>query len=288
MPRSSGLLTSLLEPRKRLRGAALSTSPSDVAGPFATAFELRVADGIFVALRLPQATAGTSDEVALPVAELHDLEVQRMEGMRPARRISFAGGRVAMRRALTTLCADGAVGCPVLPDEVGAPTLPLGTLGSISHTHGLVAAMVCMQPDLAARLAQPGAVADDDDATPPPCAVGVDVERASRVLAPRAANRCLHADERETLDNAPSGLDSAGELLLRVSIKEALYKALHPLLRTSIRWHSVQVQPRADGSCAVQVADLEERVGERLRAEASWRLCDGYVVAMAHASRLGG
>ena len=66
----------------------------------------------------------------VPVDKLHELEMERMAGMKPARKLSFAGGRVALRRALTALCVDGAVGCPVLPDGVGAPTLPDGTLSA--------------------------------------------------------------------------------------------------------------------------------------------------------------
>ena len=78
----------------------------------------------------------------------------------------------------------------------------------------------------------------------------------------------------------------AAELLLRVSIKEALYKALHPLLRTPIRWHSVQVRPERDGTCEVQLTELERRTGAHLHAAASWRVRDGYFVTTASAALL--
>jgi 4'-phosphopantetheinyl transferase EntD len=73
------------------------------------------------------------------------------------------------------------------------------------------------------------------------------------------------------------------DLLLRVSIKEALYKALHPLVRRPIRWHSVTVQPMPDGTCTVDVGKLEKQVGMRMAAEASWRLHEGYVISTAAA-----
>jgi hypothetical protein len=77
---------------------------------------------------------------------------------------------------------------------------------------------------------------------------------------------------------APSRHDSCNRT-------QALYKALHPLVRQPIRWHSVQVQPRADGACVVTLAALERQVDMRLAAEASWQLHDGYFVttATAHA-----
>ena len=289
LPRQhAGFTARVYEPRPRRRlGASpiCSSVPNFSSGPFATAFELPVADGLCIGLRLPSSDDADGD-VALPLSELHDLEVDRLATMKLARKITFAGGRVAMRRALSTLCADGAVGCPVLPDEVGAPTLPPGTLGSISHTHGLVAAIVCVDSEGIEYAATPPR---EGVAAPPLRAVGVDVESATRVVSPRAAMRCLHADERATLDAAPSGLASAaGELLLRVSLKEALYKALHPLLRETIRWHSVQVHPAPAGACTVLTDELERQIGARLEAEASWQLCDGYLVTMARAALVGG
>ena len=276
LPRpQAGLTTRLLErPRTRRRSHVTLSHDIATTNAFPTAFELPVEDGLCLALSLP-----SGEGVALPLEELHDLERSRLDHMKPARQISFAGGRVAIRRALTTLCDEGIVGCPVLPDEVGAPVLPEGVLGSISHTRGLVAAVVCVPPEGLAYLSGSG-----NGPAPAQCAVGVDVEGVGRALSPRAALRCLHEDERLTLDAAPSGLASGEELLLRVSVKEALYKAIHPLVRQTIRWHSVQVLPAADGSCAVRAADLEEQVGTSLQVEASWRVRDGFFVTTARAS----
>ena len=275
---------------------------ADTLKPFTTLFELPIPeDGLCVALRLPvtadenlspaSSPPGSSDAPPpVPVDELHELEMERMAGMKPARKLSFAGGRVALRRALTALCVDGAVGCPVLPDGVGAPTLPDGTLGSISHTHGLAAAIVCVEPD--AELSSTGGITEvaalQTGGSPQRSrAVGIDIESVDRVLTPRLASRCLHESERLTLSKAPSGLDEQMELLLRVSIKEALYKALHPLLRpVTIRWHSVQVLPKRDGSCEVVATDLEEQVGRRMQVAASWRIREGFFVATASAHAL--
>jgi len=270
----------VLEPRFRRRSASQLL---DDARPFSTAFEVPAEHGSCIGLHLP---SPGGEDVALPLNEMHELEREQLESMNLARQISFAGGRVAIRRALSMLCNDSILGCPVLPDERGAPMLPEGMLSSISHTHGLVAAMVCKPPDIAQQVASPAPTS-----TPPPRrAVGIDVESATRVLSPRVAQRCLAEDERATLPDAPSGIGggSSGELLLRVSIKEALYKALHPLVRSTIRWHSVQVQPKADGGCDVNLDDLVAQFGSPIRAEASWCVRDGYVVAFARASTPAG
>ena len=46
--------------------------------------------------------------------------------------------------------------------------------------------------------------------------------------------------------------------------------------------------PDRDGSCEVLLSDLEEQVGARMRADASWRVQQGYIVATASASMLAG
>ena len=281
----------LLEPRRRRVTAnpssRLAMAACDGAGPFGTVFELPMKHGLCLALQLPEIS---DQEPTLPISELHPLERDRLAHMKPARRISFTGGRVALRRALENFCSGEAVACPVLPDELGAPTLPEGALGSISHTHGLVAAAVSVPPDLLESLgsASTSTWAGGAHAPLPPLrAIGVDIEAVDRVLSPRAAIRCLHEVERRSLADPPTGLDSSVELLLRVSIKEALYKAIHPLVRRTIRWHSVQIAPARDGSCEVDSADLEHQIGARLAVSASWSVRDGYFVTLANASFLG-
>ena len=278
----------LLEPRRRRvlanPCARLSMAAGDGTGPFGTVFELPMKDGLCLALQLPEMS---DQEPTLPISELHPLERDRLAHMKPARKISFTGGRVALRRALENFCSRETVACPVLPDELGAPTLPEGAMGSISHTHGLVAAAVSVPPDLLESLGSTSTSAGGDHSPLPLRAIGVDIEAVDRFLSPRAAIRCLHEVERRTLADPPTGLDSSVELLLRVSIKEALYKALHPLVRRTIRWHSVQVAPAKDGSCEVDFAELEKQVGARLAVSASWSVRDGYFVTLANASILG-
>jgi len=248
---------------------------STAASSFQTAFALPLEHGLCVAVRLPTDKAADGGAAALPLEELHPREQEVLAEMQPKRQLTYAGGRIAMRRALQEAGAGAAADAPVLSDGAGAPAVQPGAIGSISHTDGLAAAFV--RPEH-----HGGGGGSDDDSGWLCKAVGVDVERASRSIGLRIARRVLSEGERATL-GACESLPEPSDLLLRVSIKEALYKALHPLVRRPIRWHSVAVQPAADGESTVDLSELERQVGWRMKAAASWRLHDGYFVSTAAA-----
>ena len=197
----------------------------------------------------------------LPSLDLHPDEAAHMRPFGPTRQLFFAGGRLALRRALQAVEAPGHEN-PVLPGEFGAPVVPDGVVGSISHTHGLAAAVV--------RRLSPGA---------PYTTVGVDVELASRRTSDRLARRILSAEEQEHL-GLEQGLSAQADLTLRFSLKEAIYKAIHPLLQRPIPWHAVRVRPRGDGRCEVQVLGLEHD-GMPLSADARWVQRGEYFVTTA-------
>ena len=281
-------------------GSSRSNNHHDhhAASPFATTFQLDLPDQhMCVAVVLPEKGDDISSD------GLHPLEYDyAMEQMQPARRTFFAGGRVALRRALTLLGAAAAARDPMLINEVGAPILAPGVLGSISHTRGLAVAVAALDGCAAAEDDGAAAAAAASSSSSPPHALGVDVERITRELSPRAATRCLHEAERATLgqikyvvegeegmgDGDDTAALEASDLLLRVSIKEALYKAVHPLIRTSIRWHSVQVYPREDGEVKLVYEDLEQSLGEETKIEATarWQVCEGFFVSTARATLL--
>ena len=130
------------ELRRRRCSAPVCTASADRPPPFATAFNIPVAHGRVVAVRLPPPI----ETVPLPLNELHAREREAMKSMLPPRRILFAGGRVAMRRAQKAIGVGDAARNPVLSDGVGAPLFMDDVLGSISHTHGLAAAIVSAPP----------------------------------------------------------------------------------------------------------------------------------------------
>ncbi len=193
----------------------------------------------------------------------------------PRRRAEFEAGRVALRRAvsraghravdLTYAIGKSEHGAPVLSPDPGY-ALPC----SISHTQ-----------NLAVALALEGESAGE-------CAVGVDVEPVRRPTALAIAKRVLSPRERGALGAVLAQEDASVELTLRFCIKEALYKALHPLVGAHIPWHSVVAEPRADGSCSVELEAGTPAAMHRLHVETAWErirvVGDDYFLAVASAA----
>jgi 4'-phosphopantetheinyl transferase EntD len=189
------------------------------------------------------------DDLAPALAGLHPAERACAVAMTPSRQRDWIAGRLALRAALAQ--AGLAVDAPVLADPRGAPALPAGVLGSISHKQGAAAAL---------------AGAGDG------WRVGVDLERWQ---PPRAdlSSRVLTADERAALAHL-EGPARGLAVLLRFSLKEAIYKAVDPFVRRYVGFREVEVWPGDDGEARVTVPDraalppaLEarwERVGEWL------------------------
>ena len=151
----------------------------------------------------------------------------------PARRLTWVGGRVALRAALAELgLASGATG-PILATPRGAPALPAGVIGSIAHKRTIAVALAAFAP--------PGDVT-----------LGVDVELDR---APRfdISGRVLTPVERRRVDAlAPPA--RARAVLAAFAAKEAVYKALDPWLGRAVAFQEVEL----DGL----VARLAPRRGE--------------------------
>lgn len=181
--------------------------------------------------------ADTGDVVATPfglcaIVDLADADVPQAWAALPAaeraRADSFAGARrrdfIAGRTAMHRLVADDVA---ILSDDRGAPKLPPGRCGSISHKASRAVAIVA--PVVTGY-------------------VGIDLERA---VAPRGdiGRRILTPREPAV----------TGKWLTRVfAIKEAIYKAIDPLVRRYVGFHEIEVghllprPPEADAhsSCA--------------------------------------
>jgi 4'-phosphopantetheinyl transferase EntD len=205
-----------------------------------------------------------------------------------AARQSFWMGRVALRRALEvsaecqqTECSlqllqqlysmndfkknlhhhggDGTNNCIVLlKDEHGRPKLPPGALGSISHKKNTAVALVqCRRDD---------DINDNDNDSKMQMGIGVDIELTSMNGRPSIARRILTPNELSTLgqvaivnDNengdqtTPSFMSIEEEVLLRFSVKEALYKAMHPLINQFVSFQEAETQPLANGKFNVRL-----------------------------------
>jgi enterobactin synthetase component D len=220
------------------------------------AFDLALLHGRCVGVRIPEADA----DVDALARELAPAEHARAMALPGPRRRSWTGGRAAMREALGRIAMTA---LPVASDDRGAPVLPAGVAGSITHKERIAAALVAV--DDGARL-------------------GVDIEMdAARPhdIAPRV----LREPERDELQGLAAP-DRAREVLLRFSAKEAIYKALDPFVRRYVDFKEVSVSPCPDGT-AIVTPYLREGEGPFL-IEVQWRRFDGIVLTTARVTRGAG
>ena len=163
------------------------------------------------------------------------------------RRREHALGRTALHHAL------GEFTTPILPDDRGAPVLPAGWVGSVSHKGARAAAIVAPRGDAFVGL-------DLERAAPPK------VDIARRILTPRE-QAMLGGDE----------LARGRAVTLRFAIKEAIYKAIDPYVRRYVGFLEVELELDEAG-CRVETA-------LPFGIEASWREHEGYWLATARATR---
>jgi 4'-phosphopantetheinyl transferase EntD len=177
----------------------------------------------------------------LALAELAPAEQDRARTLSPSRRRDLIAGRTALHLALGSSEA-------ILSDDRGAPILPAGWVGSISHKGPFAAALV----------APAGAGT-----------IGVDLERAD---PPRQdiARRVLTPRELAMLP------DRGRAVTLRFAIKEAIYKAIDPYVRRYVGFTEVELDiagERVAVSTALPFA-----------IEATWREHAGHWLATARAT----
>jgi len=204
------------------------------------------------AVRVPDHAAVT---LADALARLHPDEQALAATLATVRRRDWVAGRLALRAALDRTVASSAA--PILADDRGAPILPTGAVGSVSHKRGLAVALATSGVDHR---------------------VGVDVELAagSRLdLGPRV----LTDPERAALAH----LDPAARaraVILRFALKEAIYKAIDPFVRRYVGFRELTVWP-SSGRATVEphASDLH------LHIEAAWLEVGEVVIATARAHR---
>jgi enterobactin synthetase component D len=213
------------------------------------AFELSVEHGLCVGVHLPDPKA---EGGALAPPSLLSDEWAIAEKMLPVRRRTWVGGRVALRLALERCALEAP---PVVVDDRGAPVLPAGVCGSISHKEAMAVALVAREPT--AR-------------------IGVDIElEGERTLD--ISSKVLTDDElREIADYSPAARER--EVLLRFSAKESIYKAIDPFVRRFVGFREVAVSPRPDGTAEVR-SHLPEPTPFAI--EVRWQRLMGYVLTTA-------
>src|SRR5262245_59232170 len=199
--------------------------------PYAVLRRWQLPHGLAVAVALPRHDAEVPPEALAP---LHPDERAWAAGQPPRRRVTWVGGRVALREALRGLGVDAG---PIFATDRGAPALPAGVAGSVTHKAGAVAvALVGRQGEW--RL-------------------GVDVE-VLKPPRPGIARKVLTAAEQQCLAGRPADEFWHG-VLVRFSMKEAIYKALDPFVCRYVDFDEVEIDLTPDGRAKVH---MELRRGE--------------------------
>ena len=197
--------------------------------------------GLLVGFALP----GNPDAVPEEVLErLHPAEREEALRQRGYRQPEWVGGRLAANAAIRLL---GLQPGPVLSDARGAPLPPPGVRLSISHKRSLVVA-------LAAR-------AENGD-------IGVDLEDLSPAR-PDVASAVLTGAEQLEVGALPEDRRWTA-ILLRFSLKEAIYKAVAPRVQRMIGFEEADVALHPDGSADLKLRLRPEEPSPRLEGRYTW------------------
>jgi phosphopantetheine--protein transferase-like protein len=228
-------------------------------------------------------TVGAADREAIQ-AEL-DFGLAK-EQQKDARVNIFMGGRLALRRAILDAsqkvlrfsppgltdsrrgvdAAATAVEVPaLLSNSLGAPLLPPGITGSISHKEQVAVAAalwVGLESDIHGH-------------------IGVDLEKCTNKAHDKLKRRLFTQAEQASIDaNKNSGCTPEEDVMLRFSFKEAIYKALSPYLQRYVEFTEVEVHPHSDGTAEVV---FRLKTGEKYEYRAEWRrFQDRYWITCVH------
>lgn len=199
------------------------------------------------------------------LAGLAEEERALLDTLSPARRPTWLAGRIAMHAALRDLGLDHG---PILPTRQGAPKLPDDATGSISHKRTLAVALAERKVDGLSL----GVDIEPVPSQPPwPSESGWDNR-------PDISSRVMTPEELATLDAIPNGARRR-QVILHFSIKEALYKAINPLIGRYVSFQEAAVFPLPNGAVKVTLA-LTKNEGP-FAAEARWSEIDGHLLVTA-------
>jgi len=213
---------------------------------------------------------------------LHPEEREEAGALPAGRQPTFVAGRVALRSAWRA-AHEARHGTGRFPSAAirrsarGAPLLPHGAIGSISHKQTRACAVAAWP---AAGLLH----------------VGIDLERrpnAHDLARPSIARRILTAHEHDWVGRVTGSETEARELVhVHFALKEAVYKAIDPLVNRYVGFTEVELDlrpiaspdPRSAGTATVR-APIQGVDAAALHIAAEWRVEAEWIVAVARTMR---
>jgi 4'-phosphopantetheinyl transferase EntD len=206
--------------------------------PYETAFLRALPHGIVAGIHLPSQPDPVPE---LVLARLLPEERSYARSLRGFRQVQFIGGRLAFSLLAPEL---GVKRVSVLSNEGGAPVLPSGLLGSISHKQHLAVAILAR--------GQGG--------------LGIDLEETDRDR-PGVAAKVLRPEELQFVQSLP--LERRWiETVVRFSLKESLYKAIYRYVQRYVAFDEVAIWPSPEGMDRVECFFPEGPF--RLEARHTW------------------
>lgn len=208
-----------------------------------------------IAALFPACVSGaelSEPELAEPLFEEEAASVARAVARR---RLEFALGRTAARRALSALGLPK-VALPQNPDRSVA--WPEPAWGSITHTEGLCAAVAALRSQLSG--------------------LGIDAERKERV-EPRLWHLIATEREQAWMAGAPSEPERLLRAALLFSAKESFYKAQFCVSRAWVGFHDAELAFDERGAFEVRLlVDVGEAFARDARFEGKYAVLDAHVV----------
>ena len=208
---------------------------------FSHAFHYAGPHGLLTAFTIPDQKAPVPEHI---LDQLHPLERAHALTLGGFRQGQFVGGRLALRGACAQLQLQPEA---ILSDDRGAPVLPAGYTGSISHKRNIAVGMVAR--DQEGRLG-----VDIEDYGPP---------------RPTIETAVLCEEELDAISTL-QGEARWMAVLLRFSLKEAIYKAIDPYVRRYVGFHEVCVHPDTNGGAQVRLMLKHEEGPFQVSANYMW------------------
>jgi len=203
----------------------------------------------------------------LPEVGLHADEVAMARAMPAARRGTFVAGRLALRQALRVHGHDGE--WPILRTARGAPSLPDQVTGSIAHKQTLAIAAIAPRSNTMQH-------------------VGIDLERRpteADLRRPSIAPRILLPNEQQRVAAlAESTLHQRELELVHFAVKEAVYKAIDPIVQRYVGFLEVELDlelATVDSGSAKTRLHMPEFATTPVALQATWRCADTWIIAAA-------
>ena len=211
--------------------------------PFEIAFTLAMPHGLVAGLHLPGGSTLAPPSVPEDVLErLHPDDAAHARTLHGFRQNEFVGGRLALGVVFQEL---GLRPTSIPQDVHGAPVLPAGLVGSITHKKDLAVAIVARTPGSSVATLDKGG-SGDVGASGPSLGIGIDLEDLDRARE-GIAERVLRPEELEAVAELP-GHRKWVDVATRFALKEAVYKGLHPFVQRYVGFAEASVRTSPDGT----------------------------------------